>query len=189
MVATVSFIGAGTCVITADQAGDANYNAAPQAQQSFAVGKGAQTISFTSTAPAAAVVGGATYSVTATGGASGNPVTFTIDATATSVCSISGTTVSFIGAGSCVIAANQAGNGNYNAAAQAQQTFAVGKGTQTISFTSTAPAAAVVGGATYVVAASGGASGNPVTFAIDATATSVCSISGRPCRLSALVPA
>ena len=65
----MSFIGAGTCVIDANQAGNANYNAAPQAQQSFAVGKGAQTISFTSTAPAAAVVGGPTYDVTASGGA------------------------------------------------------------------------------------------------------------------------
>ena len=175
-------------MIAANQTGNGSYSAAPPAQQTFVVGKGAQTISFTSTAPAAAVVGG-TYNVTATGGASGNPVTFTIDATATSVCSISGTTVSFIGAGSCVINANQAGNGSYNAAPQAQQTFAVGKGTQTISFTSTAPAAAVVGGATYIVTASGGPSGNPVTFAIDATATSVCSISGRPCRSSALVPA
>ena len=41
-------------MINANQAGDANYNAAPQVQQTFAVGKGDQTISFTSTAPAAA---------------------------------------------------------------------------------------------------------------------------------------
>ena len=40
-------------MIDANQAGNANYNAAPQVQQSFAVGKGSQTISFTSTAPAA----------------------------------------------------------------------------------------------------------------------------------------
>ena len=47
----MTFIGAGTCVIDANQAGSSNYNAAPQAQQSFAVGKGNQTITFTSTAP------------------------------------------------------------------------------------------------------------------------------------------
>ena len=46
-------------MIDANQAGNANYNAAPQVQQSFAVGKGNQTISFTSTAPAAPTVGGA----------------------------------------------------------------------------------------------------------------------------------
>jgi len=88
------------------------------------VAKGDQTIAFTSTAPAPATVGGPTYTVTATA-TSGLPVAFTIDASATSVCSISGSTVSFIGAGTCVIDANQPGNANYNAAPQVQQSFAV----------------------------------------------------------------
>ena len=138
---TVSFIGVGTCVIDANQAGNANYNAAPQAQQSFAVGKGSQTISFTSTAPVGATVGGPTYTVTAT--APVGPAGDVHDrATAAAVCSISGSTVSFIGVGTCVIDANQAGNANYNAAPQVQQSFAVAKGNQTISFTSTAPVGA-----------------------------------------------
>ncbi|HVT19110.1 MAG TPA: Ig-like domain-containing protein [Thermoanaerobaculia bacterium] len=173
---TVSFIGTGTCVIDANQAGNANYNAAPQAQQSFAVAKGDQTINFTSTAPAGAKVGGPTYNVTATA-SSGLAVTLTIDASASSVCSISGSTVSFIGAGTCVIDANQAGNANYNAAPQAQQSFAVAKGDQTINFTSTAPAGAKVAGPTYNVTATA-SSGLAVTFTIDASASSVCSISG-----------
>jgi hypothetical protein len=173
---TVSFIGVGTCVIDANQAGNANFNAAPQVQQSFAVGKGSQTISFTSTPPVGAVVGGPTYTVTATA-TSGLPVTFSIDPSASAVCTISGSTVSFIGAGTCVIDANQAGNANYNAAPQAQQSFPVGKGSQTISFTSTPPVGAVVGGPTYTVTATA-TSGLPVVFTIDASATSVCTISG-----------
>ena len=173
---TVSFIGVGTCVIDANQAGDANFTAAPQVQQSFAVGQGAQTITFTSTPPAAASVGGPTYNVTATA-TSGLPVTFTIDATATSVCSIAGSTVSFLAAGTCVIDADQAGNANYAAAPQAQQSFGVGKSAQTITFTSTAPAAATVGGATYSVTATA-SSGLTVTFTIDASASSVCTIAG-----------
>jgi len=173
---TVSFIGAGNCVIDADQAGDANYNPAPQVQQTFAVGKGSQTITYTSTAPAGAVVGGPTYTVTATA-SSGLTVAFTIDASAAAVCSISGSTVSFIGVGNCVIDANQAGNANYNAAPQVQQSFAVGKGNQTISFTSTAPAGATVGGPTYTVTATA-TSGLAVALTIDATASSVCTISG-----------
>jgi len=48
-----------------------------------------QPISLTSAAPSAARVGGSTYSVTATA-TSGLPVTFTIDPTTTSICSISG---------------------------------------------------------------------------------------------------
>lgn len=86
-----------------------------------------QTITFTSTAPAGAVVGGATYTPTATA-SSGLTVTLTIDASANSVCSISGGVVSFTGVGNCVIDANQAGNGTYNAAPQVQQSFAVAPG-------------------------------------------------------------
>jgi hypothetical protein len=84
-----------------------------------------QSIAFTSTAPTSAVVGGGTYSVNATGGASGNAVTFSIDSSATSVCSVTGSTVSFIGVGTCVINANQAGNASYTAAPQVQQSFIV----------------------------------------------------------------
>ena len=182
--ATVSFIGVGTCVIDANQAGDSNWNAAPQAQQSFAVAKGDQTITFTSTAPSGATVGGPTYNVTATA-SSGLTVTFTIDASAASVCSISGSTVSFTANGTCVIDANQAGNANYNAAPQAQQSFGVGKGNQTITFTSTAPASATVGGPTYTVTATA-SSGLTVAFTIDASASSVCSISGSTVSFTAV---
>ena len=84
-----------------------------------------QTISFTSTAPTSATVGGATYTATATA-TSGLAVTLTIDSSASSVCSINGSgVVSFIGAGTCVIDANQAGNSTYNPAPQVQQSFSV----------------------------------------------------------------
>ncbi|HET9051862.1 MAG TPA: hypothetical protein VFO60_09165, partial [Candidatus Dormibacteraeota bacterium] len=175
--ATVSFTGAGTCLVDANQAGNATYNAAPQAQQSFVVGMGSQAITFTSTPPSGAAVGGPTYTVTAVGGGSGNPVTFTIDASASTVCAISGAAVSFTGVGTCTIDADQAGNASYNAAPTAMQPFTVGMGSQAITFTSTPPSPATVGGPTYTVTATGGASGNPVTFTIDASATAVCSIS------------
>ncbi len=100
--------------------------------QSFTISKGTQTITFTSTAPTGATIGGSPYAVSATGGPSGNAVTLTIDSSATSVCSISGSTVSFTAAGTCVIDANQAAGTNYNAATQAQQSFTV-TGTLAIS--------------------------------------------------------
>jgi hypothetical protein len=84
---------------------------------------GAQQITFTSTAPASATVGGVSYTVAATGGASGNPVTFSSGAP--TVCSISGATVSFTGAGTCTIDANQAGNADYLSAPQVSQSFTV----------------------------------------------------------------
>ena len=127
--------------------------------------------------PPTATVGGATYTPTATGGASGNPVTFTIAAASASVCSISSGVVSFTGVGTCTIDANQAANTDYTAAPQKTQSFSVGQASQAITFTSTPPALATVGGATYTPTATGGASGNPVTFTIAAASASVCSIS------------
>ncbi|HEY3417254.1 MAG TPA: Ig-like domain repeat protein, partial [Armatimonadota bacterium] len=173
----VSFLTPGNCVIDANQAGNVNYDAAPQVQQSFAVGKGSQSISFTLPAPVGAVVDGATYTPGATGGASGNAVIISIDTSAATVCALSGGAVSFQAAGLCVIDANQAGSANYNAAPQVQQSFTVGRGSQSVGFTSTAPASAVVGGSVYQPDGTGGASGNPVVFSIDAAAASVCAIS------------
>jgi PKD domain len=174
---TVSFVGPGICTIDANQAGSSEYEPAPQLQQSFTVGKGSQTITFTSSAPANASVGGPSYEVAATGGASGNPVTFAIDPASGSVCSLSGAaTVAFKAGGTCTIDANQAGSANYNAAPQAQQSFNVSKRSQAIAFTSHPPTNASVGGPTYEVAATGGASGNPVTFTVDPASGGVCSV-------------
>ena len=173
--ATVTLVAVGTCVIDANQAGNASYQAAPQIQQYFAV-VGTQGITFTSTPPDPALVGG-TYTVTASGGASGNPVTFSVDPSANGSCSISGATVTFVADGTCVIDANQAGNASYEAAPQAQQSFDPDSAVQTITFTSTPPDPALVGG-TYTVTASGGASGNPVTFSVDPSANGSCTISG-----------
>jgi hypothetical protein len=98
-----------------------------------------QTIAFTSNAPNAANVGGPTYHVSA-GATSRLPVTLTIDASSHAVCTISGSTVSFIGAGTCTIDANQPGNGEqpgsgeyeeppfYSPAPTVRQSFAVTAG-------------------------------------------------------------
>ena len=117
---TVSGVAVGTCTITADQAGDSNYNAATQATQDISVGKGTQTITF-ATAPFVSVAGG-TGVVSATS-TSGLAVTFS--STTTNICTISGSTVTGIVACTCTIAANQAGNSNWNAATQVTQDITV----------------------------------------------------------------
>ena len=90
---------------------------------SYTVARGSQAIAFTSRAPTTAVAGGSTYAVAATGGASGNPVTFS--STTSGVCTVSGATVSFVGAGMCTIDANQVGSSDYAPAPTATQSFAV----------------------------------------------------------------
>jgi len=73
-----------------------------------------QTITFNSTAPVTATVGGI-YTVSATA-SSGLPVTFSLDPSSTAgACTISGATVSFTGPGNCVIDATQAGDAAYSA--------------------------------------------------------------------------
>jgi hypothetical protein len=177
--ATVTFNRAGTCVIDANQAGNASYQAAPQAQQTAIVTSApllAQTITFTST-PQPSPVPGDTYTVTATGGGSGNDIYLSIDPASASVCSVSVATVTFLTAGTCVIDANEAGNASYQAAPQVQQTAIVRKLGQQITFTSTPPASAAPGD-TYLLAATGGASGRQVTFSIDPASAPVCSVKG-----------
>ncbi len=117
---TVTGLAAGNCVIAANQAGNANYNAAPQVTQTISISKANQTIAFKA---APSVFVGGTGTVSATGGGSGNPVSFTSQTKA--VCTVSGNTVTGVAAGACTIAADQAGNDNYNAATLATQTLTV----------------------------------------------------------------
>ncbi|RIJ71403.1 hypothetical protein D1871_14160, partial [Nakamurella silvestris] len=119
-----------------------------------------QAIAFTSTIPSSPAVG-STYQIAATGGGSGNPVTFV--STTTGVCTVSGNTVSFNHPGACTVRADQAADGFYTAAPAQTQSTTVVKADQVLTFTSTAPTTPVVGGS-YQVAATGGLSGNPVTF-------------------------
>jgi hypothetical protein len=172
----VSFLFTGTCTLNANQAGDANYTAAPQIQQSFGVGLASQTVSVSSAAPTGAVVGGATYVPTATA-TSGLTVTLTVDLSSAAICTLSGGTVSYQGAGTCLLNADQAGDDNFNAAPRVTQSFGVGQGTQVISFSSTVPAGAQVGVGSYTVVAAS-TSGLSVSLSIPVGSAGVCSISG-----------
>ncbi len=172
---TVSFIGAGTCVIDANQPGNANYTAAGEVTQSFTVSESGQTITISSAAPTNAYYKGPSYTVVASS-SSGLPVTLTIPSTSSTVCAISGSTVSFIGVGSCTIDANQAGNSDYLPATQVTQSFSVNQAPQAVMFTTSPPSPAEVGG-TYTPSATA-TSGLAVTFSIASTTSSVCEISG-----------
>ena len=117
--------GAGNIVIDANQAGNANYNVASQEQQTLVVNKANQTINFTQPTSPIGFVPNETVTLSATGGTSGNPVVFSVDSSSTGTGSITGSVLTVTGAGNIVIDANQAGNTNYNAAAQAQHTLVV----------------------------------------------------------------
>ena len=170
----VHFTAVGTCVIDANQAGDPNYNPAPQVQQSISVITVPQSINFTSVAPTTISIGGSPYSPVASA-SSGLTVLITLDPASTG-CTLTSGVVHFTAVGTCIIDANQAGNSEFGPSPQVQQIIPIAKSNQAISFTSTVPAIAAVGGPTYAVSADS-SSGLPVTLAIDSSATSVCSIS------------
>ena len=150
-------------------------NANPSASQSVGLQgtgtPGSQTITFTQNAPASAAYD-SSFTVMATGGASGNPVVFS----SAGGCTNSGATYTMIsGTGSCTVIANQAGNSNYSSAPQVTESVSATGASQTITFTTPPPANAKSGGL-FTVAATGGGSGNPVTFTVGAG--SVCTLSG-----------
>jgi hypothetical protein len=170
---TVTYVHAGSCVLDADQAGGSGYLAAPEVQQTIAIQPATQTITFT--APTSGTVNGSD-GLTATA-SSGLTVSFSVDASTTnSACSLSGTTVTYLHTGNCVIDADQAGDSDYQAAPAVTQTITVGPAAQTINFTSTAPTGATVGGPTYTPAASA-SSGLPVTIELDSSGSG-CTLTG-----------
>jgi hypothetical protein len=161
-------VSVGVCVVAANQAGNATYLASSPVTQQINVTQGSQVIAF-GTAPKLTV--GGTGSLSATGGASGNPIVFS--STTTAVCTVAGNIATGISLGSCIVAANQAGNANYSAAAEVTQTITVAKASQTITFG--APPLLKVGDSGSVNA-TGGASGKPVTFS--STTPGICIMSG-----------
>ena len=151
--------GTGTCTVTYDQAGNGNFNAAPQVTETVSIGKIDQAINVTIHAPANAVYN-TQFTVAATGGGSGNPVTFS----SSGACTNNGAAFTMTsGTGTCTVRYDQAGNSNYNPAPQVTETVNAQKASQTINVTTHAPASAVFN-ASFGVAATGGGSGNPVTF-------------------------
>jgi hypothetical protein len=122
--------GTGTCSVKYDQAGDSNYNAAPQVVETVNAQKANQAINVTTHAPSSAVYN-TSFSVAATGGNSGNPVTFSSGGS----CSNTGATFTMTsGTGTCSVKYDQAGDSNYNAAPQVTESVNAQKAGQTITF-------------------------------------------------------
>ena len=115
--------------ITASFGAVGNY-ATASAVSTLSVGDTSQTITFTPTTPV--TYGVAPITLAATGGASGNLVTFTLNS---GPATLSGSTLAVNGAGAVSLTANQAGNANYNAATAVTATIVVNKATPAISLT------------------------------------------------------
>jgi hypothetical protein len=118
----VHIAGAGVVTLRASQPGDGNYNAAADVDRTFTIAQASQTITF---APLAdRIFGEPGFTVSASGGASGNAVIFSASGPC-AASGVNGTTISLIGIGTCIVTASQAGNANYLAAPDVSRAFRV----------------------------------------------------------------
>jgi hypothetical protein len=173
---TLTILTAGTCTINANQVGDANYAAASQVVQSFTIAKAAQTITFDT--PSAMTLGGFTQTVAPTTSSS---LTVTLASTSLSICTVAGFVITAVAPGTCSITASQAGNINYEAAADVIRTFSI---TGVINIAAIAGVTAPVTGATPVSTTTAGTgytgvvswSGSPSTFEVATTYTATITL-------------
>ena len=163
---TVANLAVGSRTITVGYSGDAGYAAATSPALGQLVTIARQTIGVLASLPdPLSYELGGTFEVSASA-SSGLPLSFASKTPA--VCTVSGATATILAAGTCTIAATQAGNANYagGAITEFARSFTIAKAAQAIAF-GVAPSLAVGG-----------------TGALDATATS-----GLAVTLSSLTPA
>jgi hypothetical protein len=182
----VTFSASGTCVITAAQTGDSDYNAATSVTQTIVAGKINQTLTFGAISAKdfddPAFSAGATVS-------SGRSVTYAT--TTSSICSVNSSSgvISIITIGDCSVTASSAGDSSYAAASDVTRTFTIspvvaGKpsitsvsfGNSSVTVAFTAPGFAggdAIDGYQVVATSSGGAVTKP-----DCSTTSPCTIAG-----------
>jgi hypothetical protein len=130
---TVPSAGTASQSVTFTPTDTTDYNTVP-GTASVTVNKASQTISFTASSPV--TYGVSQITLSATGGASGNAVTFSV---VSGPGTISGSMLTVTGAGTIVVAANQASNTNYSAATQVTANIVVNKATPTITWATPAP--------------------------------------------------
>jgi photosystem II stability/assembly factor-like uncharacterized protein len=151
--------GSTDCTVSYDQSGDSNYSAATQVTETVNAQKAAQVILIGTHAPASATYGTG-FTVSATGGGSGNAVTYG----SSGGCSNTGADFTMTsGSTVCTVSYDQAGDSNYAAAPERNETVSADKASQTIHVGTAAPASAVYG-TSFNVSATGGGSGNSITY-------------------------
>ncbi|HXQ59738.1 MAG TPA: hypothetical protein VN799_06555, partial [Acidimicrobiales bacterium] len=114
---------AGTCLVTATKAADANYNATFSAQTTVTLAQATPTAPMITNLPASGTYsGGFTATVSTTGDG-----TTSVTSNTPAVCTASGLTVSYVGVGTCSLTAQVAAGTDYLARSGSAQSFTVGR--------------------------------------------------------------
>jgi len=175
----VSYVGVGTCSLTASALAGTNYTSITGSTQSFSIAKAPQVISFSP--PASVVYGVSPITLNATSASSGiNPITYSLASSTTAgaatLSGVNNSTLTINGVGTVTVKASQAGSVNYTAASNVWQTIVVTPAAQSITFPALA-SPVTYGASPVVLGATGGSSGNAVTYTLS-PASGVASVSG-----------
>ena len=123
---SVSINGAGTSIVTVNQATDSNYNSGT-ATMTLRVNKSNQIITFSDTTK---TYGSGNFDLTATSSSTG---AFSFSITNNTIASVSGSTVTILAVGSTLVTVNQAADSNYNSGT-ATMTLTIIKANPSINF-------------------------------------------------------
>ena len=127
----------------------------------------------TAVATPASIAYNATSALSSTGGSGTGAVTYSV-VTGGSNCSITGTTLTGNGIGTCTVTATKAADTNYTSATSAAITITVGQATQS-TLTASATPASIAYNATSALSSTGGSGTGAVTYSV-VTGTANCSI-------------
>jgi acetyl esterase/lipase len=125
----LSVIGAGTATLTANQAGDSTWAAAPSIQKTVVVNPASQTITFALN-PATAKVGDPNRILIATSDAD---LPVSLSSSNPNVAVVNGYTLSIVGSGTTTLTATQTGNSNFTAALPVTQALTVSSASSTFT--------------------------------------------------------
>jgi hypothetical protein len=170
---SISFATAGNRTVTAEYEGDSVHGSSSSAAFAHAVNKGSQA-ALTAVASPDAIVFNATSALSTTGGSGDGAVSYAVTAGA-GFCSISGSTLTATGVGSCTVTATKAADANY-LAATAEVVVTVSPAAQAALIAIASPDAIVFGGSS-TLSTTGGSGTGAVSYAVTDGA-SFCSISG-----------
>jgi ribosomal protein S11 len=167
---TIVMLGAGTCTIAADQAGNTNYIAAPQATQSITITK-AQPQPLTLSASSVSITVGGNSTLSATGGIPGGSVTYTVNGACSAVSSL---VTGGPGTGTCTATATQAADANYLAVTSNPVAISVGVAQQAALSLTASPATITVNDVS-TLSTQGGTGSGAVSYALN---TGPCTLVG-----------
>ncbi len=169
---TVSYVGVGTCSLSAHVSAGTNYLAADGTAQTFSVGPAPPNTPSIDNIPVSATFGAAGFTSSVSTNSDGTP---SVTSSTPSVCTVDpgdNLTVTYSGAGTCTLTAHTAASSKHLAADGTAQSFAVAQATPSAPSISNLPSSGTFGGS-FVASVATNGDGSP---SLTSNSASVCTV-------------